>query len=150
MSNWIAITETLVTSGKNSAIMAAVQSIATQNGQGDPVPEMIADVTATIRAAMSVGNSLDADPTKIPNSLKGLAIRMITLRMKDYIEMEMSPLEKTQADADRSYMNRITDDKIRFEQADNPAGAAEMQESGGIEATHIPRRQTGGGRTSGL
>ena len=133
MSNWTAITETLLATGKNSSIMTSVQSLAAAQSLSDPVPEMIADVTATIRAAISTGNILDLDATKIPNSLKGLAIRMLTLRLKDYVEMEMSPYEKVQAEADRSYLNRIMDEKIRFELPDEPGGSAEMQTPGSLE-----------------
>ena len=136
MSNWTAITSDLVKAGKGSALLASVQSVAAARGDGDPVPEMIADVTATVRACVSSGNTLDEDSTKIPNSLKGLAIRMITLRLKDYIEMEMSPFEKQQAEADRGYLNRINDDKIRFEtprSAVGIGGDAARERAGGGE-----------------
>ncbi len=87
---------------------------------------------------------------EIPNSLKALAIRMITLRLKDYIEMEMSPFEKSQADADRSYLNRINDDRIRFEEPDTPAGSAEMQPGNAMEVASSIRRELSRERTRGL
>ncbi len=148
--NWTTVTEDLVKTGKNSAIFASVQSLAAARGEADPVPEMVADVTATLRACVSSGNRLDQDATKIPNSLKGLAIRMVTLRLKDYIEMEMSPYEKGQADADRGYLNRINDEKIRFETPDAPAGAAEMQADNAVEVASTGKRLLTRNKLSGL
>ena len=49
----------LVKAGKTSSLLASVQSVATARGDADPVPEMIADVTATLRACVSSGNRLD-------------------------------------------------------------------------------------------
>ncbi len=131
MSNWTNITAAIVKTGKSSIVFGAVQSDAAARSEADPTPEMIADVVARIRAAVSVGNSLDVDPTKIPNSLKGLAVRMVTRRLKDYLEMPLSPDENQQAKEDASYLTRIGDDKIRFETPDNPAANAEMQSAGG-------------------
>jgi len=140
MSNWTNITETAVRTGKNTAILDAVQSLASSRGEADPLPEMIADTVATLRAACSTGNALDTDTTKIPNSLKGLALRMLTRRLKDYLEIELSPGETAQANDDRSYVNRITDQKLRFETPDNSAGGAEMQQAGGIDTISSTNR----------
>ena len=94
---------------------------------------MIADAVATLRAAISTGNSLDADTTKIPRSLLGIGIRMVVRRMKDYLEIEMTPGEQKQADDDRSYLNRIIDSNIQFETPDTNAGSGEMQGGVGFE-----------------
>jgi hypothetical protein len=76
---------------------------------------------------MSVANVLDADPTKVPNSLKGLAVRMIIRGLKARIELPLTDDERAEQKEDASYLNRIGDLKLRFETPDNPAGAAEMQ-----------------------
>jgi hypothetical protein len=77
---------------------------------------------------------------------------MLTLRLKDYIEMEMSPFEKTQADADRSYLNQINDDKIRFEEPDQPApaGSAEMQPGNALEIASQRSREMSRDKMRGL
>lgn len=133
MPNWTAIDLTAVKTGKNTLLLTSVQDLATSRGEADPSAEMIADVTARIRAAISTGNQLDLDATKIPNSLKGLALRMITLRLKDYLDVDLTALEGKQADEDRSYLNRINDDKLRFETPDAPAGNAEMQAGAALD-----------------
>jgi hypothetical protein len=131
--NWTAIDATAVKTAKNAVFLDTARSIATAHGDGDPLPEMIADVVATIRAAVSTGNALDADTTKIPNSLKGMAVRMVVRRLKDYIQQPLTTDELKQADDDRSYLNRIIDGNIQFEKPDTSAGDAEMQEVGGLE-----------------
>jgi hypothetical protein len=127
MSNWTSITTASVKTAKISSYIATAQSAAAARGEADPLPEIIADVVAQIRASISVGNRLDADPTKIPNSLNGLAKRMIIRQVKDYINSELKPSEAKQADQDLSYLNRIVDHKIRFEIPDSPADSAEQQ-----------------------
>lgn len=141
MSNWIAINEAAVRTGKITVFVDAMQARATADGEADPLPEYIADVSATLRAAISVGNDLDFDPTKIPSSLKGLALRLITRRIKDYLEQPLSTDELKQADDDRSYLNRIIDDKIRFEAPDTPGGGDQIQSAGGYVDTinSVPR-----------
>ena len=135
MSNWTAITDTIVKTGKTTTFLTSVQSLAASRSEADPLPEMIADVTATIRGAASNGNRLDVDATKIPNSLKGLALRMILRRLKDYLEYALTPDEVKQAADDSSYLNRIIDEKIRFELPDTP-GTDEMQVSPSIQVGH--------------
>jgi hypothetical protein len=121
MSNWIALAESDVDAGKVNTYLVQMRAQATAAGLSDPLPELIADVTATLRATISTGNPLDVDPTKIPRSLRGLAVRMVVRRIKDYLETELSNAEIKQAEEDRSYLLRINDNKLRFELPDNAA-----------------------------
>jgi len=74
MSNWTSIgIDTLKTAG-HGAIVEAAQTAGI--GSVDPVGEAIADAVSRVRAACSTGNQLDADATTVPNSLKGLTIRI--------------------------------------------------------------------------
>lgn len=133
MANWTIIDETAVRTGKLAVFIDAMQARAAAATQPDPLPEMISDVVATIRAALSTGNTLDQDTTKIPNSLKGLALRLINRRVKGYLDRELTSEETAQANDDRGYLNRIMDQKIRFETPDDPAGSAEMQGGSSIQ-----------------
>lgn len=149
MANWKSITEALVRTAKNTAILDSVQSLAGSRGEDDPLPAIIAKVIARIRSAVSAGNALDSDTTKIPNSLEGLAVGMITRGLKDYLEIELSSAEQKQADDDRSWLNRIVDEKLQFETPDDSAGSGEMNSSYPSIATVDPdttkRRTTRGG-----
>lgn len=142
MSNWITITEDYVRMGKVTAFIDAMQSTAATRGDQDPLPEMIIDVIATIRASISTGNQLDLDTTKIPRSLKGLAIRLINRRVKGYLNQELTSEESKQADADQSYLNRITDQKLRFETPDAPAASSEMQAGNPIQVVDQVNSET--------
>lgn len=126
MSNWTSITPTAVRTAKNTAILDQVQSLASERGEADPLPTIVATVVSRIRAAVSAGNQLDADATKIPNSLEGLALGMIVRKLKDYLEIEQTKFESDQAADDRSYLNRIVDARLKFETPDTAGGSAEM------------------------
>ncbi len=116
-------------------LVKAVQGRAAYETEVDPTTKQIADVVGTLRAAISKGNSLDSDITKIPISLEGLAIRMITRRLKDYLDENLTELESKQADEDAAYFRRIIDEQLPFETPDDPAGSAEMQQTSGLVQT---------------
>ena len=121
MSNWTPIVQADISGGQLGEYLTAALA------QGFDLPGAIADTVSRIRAACSTGNVLDVDATKIPNSLKGLAKRMIERRVKGFLNQTPGPIEIEDAKGDNSYLLRISDSKIRFEQADTPAGSAEMQ-----------------------
>ena len=150
MSNWTNISEAAVMATKNGTLLSKVRDMAASQGQSDPLGEMIADVVATIRARCSTGNQLDADSAKIPNSLKGVALRMITRSLKGWLEFPLTPDESKKAEEDASYLNRIMDNKVRFEMPDTPAGGAEMQNAGSIEITNVSERFASRQTMSGL
>jgi hypothetical protein len=145
MSNWIDIDSAAVKTGKTTVFLTKMQAKAAALGEADPLPAMIDDVTAQLRATVSTGNTLDADTAKIPNSLKGLALRMVMRRIKDYLEYPLSADELKQATDDSSYLNRIVDSKIQFETPDTPGGSGEMQSGAAImmgTAVKDPHRVT--------
>jgi hypothetical protein len=126
MSNWTPIALGDLNDAKHAAIIAAAQTLGTTSGE-NPLPGLTQEVVSRIRAMMSVGNILDANPLAVPNSLKGLAVRMIIRALKTRIELPLTDDERAEQKEDASYLNRIGDLKLRFEQPDNPAGYAEMQ-----------------------
>ena len=92
--------------------------------------EAIENAVGRIRGAASVGNLLDRDTTKIPRSLKGLALRMVMYALREFIEFALTDDQRDTKRDDNSYLIRISDDKIRFEEPDDAAGSAEMQPGG--------------------
>ena len=127
MSNWKPIIEPLVRTAKNTALLDAAQGLAASRGEDDPLPSLITKVVARIRSAISPGNALDTDATKIPNSLEALALGMIVREVKGYLEVDLSEFEKQQMRDDASWLNRMTDEKLRFEVPDTSDGNATMQ-----------------------
>jgi hypothetical protein len=150
MSNWTTLATSDITEGVAAQYVVAAQSLASQTGCADPLPEMIADVVANIRSMISSGNTLDINPAMVPNSLKGLAKRMVIRSVKAYTETPLSKDESDQGAQDRSYLLRINDDKIQFEQPDTPGGSAEMQSRETVTILNRRRRETGRERQSGL
>ena len=118
--------------GKRGEIVDAAATVST--GAGDAIAESLADAVARVRAAISTGNQLDADALAIPRSLRGLCVRMVIRALKDRIQLPLTEDERAQRTEDGSYLNRIADQKMRFEEPDNPAGSAEMQRRGGETA----------------
>lgn len=140
--NWLSITIDHVKATGNDAVIAAALNKATKAGNAiNPVTEAIADAVGRIRGAVSVGNLLDRDTTKIPKSLKGLTVRMVIYALKEFIEYELTPDQRDTKRDDNSYLIRISDDKIRFEEPDEPAGSAEMQPGGLFQIVDSRPRQ---------
>ncbi|MGB8355779.1 MAG: hypothetical protein WCD79_17910 [Chthoniobacteraceae bacterium] len=125
MSNWITLNSDDLIAAKHSTLINALRTSGA--GVNDPVVEAIAEVTATVRAAVSAGNALDADTTKIPASWRGRAVRMIVRLLKSRIEYPESAGEQRQAQEDAAFLTRSIDQKLRFEAPDNPDASAEMQ-----------------------
>ena len=125
MSNWTQITQDSLEAAGHSAIVSAAQTAGI--GGVDPVAESIADAVSRVRAACSTGNQLDADTTKVPNSLKGLAIRIALFALMERINYPLSEDQRDTRRNDNSSLLRINDDKLKFELPDTAAGNAEMQ-----------------------
>lgn len=149
MSNWTLITEDNLKAAGHSAIVEAAQTAGI--GGTDPVAESIADAVSRVRAACSTGNQLDTDTTKVPNSLKGLAIRIALFALMERINYPLSEDQRDTRRNDNSYLLRINDDQLKFELPDNPAGNAEMQRGTDMETvTKTDRRNYTRGGMDGL
>jgi hypothetical protein len=129
MSNWNALTikDLLAAARSEFVLTAQSQSLSTGN---DPVAEVIADITAYIRSAVSLYNSVDANTAAIPNSLRRTAAAVCNIELKKRI-----PFELSQADLDDQhfYRQRIRDvskEAGGVESPDNSVGSGEMQEGG--------------------
>jgi hypothetical protein len=131
MSNWTQITIDSLKAAGHSAIVDAAQTAGI--GGTDPVAESIADAVSRVRAACSTGNQLDADTTKVPNSVKGLTIRIALFALMERINYPLSGDQRDTRRNDNSSLLRINDDRLKFELPDNAAGNAEMQRGTDID-----------------
>jgi len=139
MSNWTAISIDSLKAAGHGALVDAAQTAGV--GGVDPVAESIADAVSRVRAACSTGNQLDADVTRVPNSLKGLAIRVALYALMERIGYSLSEDQRDTRRNDNSMLLRINDDKLRFETPDMPAGDAEMQAGDGMETITRTQRE---------
>ncbi len=149
MSRWITITVDHLKAEGHGALMDRARTVAV--GGIDPVTQAITGATARVRRAVSPGNILDADDTKVPASLQDVTIRAAIYSLMRRIHLPLSKDDSDQKRTDDEELISISKNKTKVELPDDPAASAEMQESGGnIEARGVPRRQTGRDRTSGL
>jgi hypothetical protein len=123
--NWTSISIDSLKAAGHSAIIDAAQTAGI--GGVDPVAESIADAVSRVRGACSTGNQLNADTTTVPNSLKGLTIRLALFALLERISYPLSEDQRDTRRNDNSYLLRINDDQLKFELPDVPAGNAEMQ-----------------------
>ena len=129
--NWSSITIDTLKSAGHSAIVQAADTAGI--GGVDPVAESIADAVSRVRAACSAGNQLDADTTKVPNSVKGLTIRIALFALMERIGFPLSQDQRDTRRNDNNSLLRINDDQLKFELPDNPAANAEMQPGADID-----------------
>jgi hypothetical protein len=127
MSNWITLTPDYLKAAGHGALIDSASTVAV--GGVDPAMEAIANATARVRRAVSAGNILDLNTTKIPDSLKGLAEKLAIYDLMERIGLPRSQDQRDSFNAIQSDLKRITDNRQRVEAADNPDGAGEMQPS---------------------
>ena len=131
MSNWTALTIDDLKAVAFGGIIDAAQTSAT--GTNDPVAEAIADAVATVRGAISTGNTLDQAPTTIPRSLRPLAARTAVFALMERVQFDLNADQRATRVADQARLVRIGAQLQRFESADHPAGSAEMQTGATID-----------------
>ena len=139
MSNWTSITIDTLKAAGHAAIIEAAQTAGI--GGVDPVAESIADAVSRVRAACSTGNQLDADTTKVPNSVKGLAIRIALFALMERINYPLTEDQRDTRRNDNSYLLRISDDQLKFELPDTAAGNAEMQRGADMDTVTRTNRR---------
>ena len=129
--NWTPLTIDDLKAVAFGGIIDAAQASAA--GANDPVAEAIADAVATVRGAISTGNVLDADTTTVPRSLRPLAARTAVFALMERVQFDLTADQRTTRQTDLTRLGLITSQQQRFEQADHPAGSAEMQPGATID-----------------
>jgi len=142
MSNWISLTTADLQDREAAAIITALSSAALGNGQSDPLPGIIQSCVDLIRAhiASCSRNVLDADPTKIPASLRELAVRIILRTAKGRLNLPLENDESQDALWDRQALKDIAACLLSIEAPDTP-GVSNIQSSGSMEVALKPTRQ---------
>ena len=120
--NWTSITSGDVNAAGSPEIIAAAEA----KSPGATV-EAIADAVAEVRQAVSAGNALDVDVTRVPNSLKRLTARRAFFALVDVLQADLGTDQRETKKNDQSRLNRLIDEKLRVEAPDNSAGHGEMQ-----------------------
>ena len=148
MSNWTSITADDIKAAGFGTIVDRARTAAV--GGIDPLVEAIASAVSRVRRAVSTGNMMDIDATKVPNSLKGVAVK---LALYDLMRRIRLPFSKDDSEDERnqiSDLKRIQDDEVKVEEPDTPGGSAEMQHGNTVQSVRPVRQQTGRDKCRGL
>lgn len=120
--SWVTITIADLKDAKAAALIDACRTAALGDGQSDPTPAIIADVTARIRAEAAAcrANVLDADTTRIPAELKSLACRMIIRQCQSRLQLALTEDEREEQRNDLRYLERIAKCEVPISATDDP------------------------------
>lgn len=130
---WITLTLADLATGKAAAFVEALQTAALGDTQSDPLPEILAGVTTQIRAEIAAGGRtvLDADATRLPPSLKALALRRVLRegqsRLNALGALPLSEDERLEWKEDLRYLERIAKGEITVEATTNPEATPTVQ-----------------------
>jgi len=150
--SWIALTIDNLKEAKAAALVEACRTAALGTGQADPVPSIIENVTARIRAEISgcANNVLDADATKIPSDLKSLAARMIVREAISRLQQPLTDDEREEQRNDLRYLERIARCEVPVAAPDDPLTTAEVQSPTGTPRITARTRQFGRAYEDGI
>ncbi|MDR1279342.1 MAG: hypothetical protein LBK99_00780 [Opitutaceae bacterium] len=130
---WITITPAMLDTAKAAAFVSALGTAALGEDQQNPLPEIIASVTDRIRMEIAAGGrtTLSATRSKIPPSLKSLALRFIIREGLQRINI-MDALKPSEDDGeairqDIRFLERIARGEITVEAPDDPEPAPTVQ-----------------------
>ena len=77
-------------------------------------------------------------------------MRIALFALMERIQLALSDDQRDTRRNDQSYLNRIIDEKIRFEKPDEAGGSAEMQPGMSVGIITSTKRQAGRSQLSGL
>ncbi|MCF7788618.1 MAG: hypothetical protein K9N47_21020 [Prosthecobacter sp.] len=119
--SWISITSDDLNDTKLAPLMSALSTAALAEGQADPLPGYITTACNHIRRKVAAcrTNRVDADATKIPESLKEIACRMVVRAAKDRLEYALTEDERKQWDKDDRELDAIANCSMPVEISDD-------------------------------
>jgi hypothetical protein len=149
--SWIPLTSADIYAG---LIAAQVDTLrARPPGQPDPLPALLADIIAHVRAEVRSGrrNQLDRDDTLIPPELKlaacHLAIEALQARLPN---LGLTPDQIRLSIQARDLLQRVADGQLAVARPGNPESAAEATVWHGLEVLHRRPPAATGRRLAGL
>lgn len=99
-------------------VVEKAQDVST--GAVDPAEAEIANAVARVRRSVASGNPLDTNPAKVPESLKGLTVRLALFALMERLWIPLSDDQRDTRKNDNSDLLRIADRKVLLEAPDDP------------------------------
>jgi hypothetical protein len=125
LSNWTSITSDDIKAVGYGKIVDKARTL--DVGGTDPAAEAIANAVSRVRRAVASGNTMDVDPTKVPNSLKAVTVKLALYDLIRRLRVPLSPDESEDERNQISDLKRLDDSRKRVEAPDHPDAAGEMQ-----------------------
>jgi len=147
MTMWITISSSDLVTAKAAVLVEQLQETALGDGQSDPTPEIITEVVARIRMEIAGGGktTLSADGTRIPPSLKSLALRMVLRQAQSRLNavgaLPLSEDERKEWDKDERLLERIAKGEITVETPDDPESGPTVQSVAPAPSIRARRRR---------
>ena len=150
-ADWITITKETLYDAKVAALVDACDSAALALNQPPRAAGIIQGVVDDVRAAVfsNRANRVDADPAKIPKSLKRHAVALIIPALKDAVELELTAFEETAAKVAEQRLLAVAKGAWQIDTPDEPVQPA-VETGGGIETIAEGNSGTGREETAGL
>jgi len=125
MSSWTTLATADIYAGLVAAQIDILRTRALAPGQADPLPTLICDITARIRAEVRTcrRNRLDRDDTLIPPELKLAASHLALESLQTRIPNLALTADQTRlADNARQLLLRVANGEVAVSTPDNPEG----------------------------
>jgi hypothetical protein len=118
MSNWITITTDDVRDYLADEQLQALRTQALGTDQADPLPAIISDVAALVRArvAANASNTLDATAERIPPELRGAACALVVEAAQGRLPgLGLTADQVRMANAARTLLRHVAEGKVAIE-----------------------------------
>jgi len=125
---WTTITEDDLKAAGHGTLIDRARDQAV--GDVDPVPEDIANAIARVRRAVSAGNPLDSDATKVPGSLKDVTVRRALFALMRRIRFPLSEDDRKIREEDSQDLQQLAEKKVLVEAPDDTDATLAPQNRG--------------------
>jgi hypothetical protein len=153
MSSWTTLTSADIYAGLVAAQIDTLRTRALAPGQADPLPTLICDITARVRAEVRTcrRNRLDRDDTLIPPELKLAASHLALESLQARIPNLALTADQTRlADNARQLLLRVANGEVAVSTPDNPEGPLAATVWYGLEVLRRRPSSVSGRSLSGL
>lgn len=140
---WTSLTYAALYDAKAFQLIQAVQTTCLGSGQGDPTPNLIAQVCEEIRGAIGFNSKYQVSATlgSIPPNLKDMAVQKIIRVCKRRLEQTLTQDDR---DDESTYQKKLTGliaGTVPVDQPDDPLSISPSQPLGSVSSITPPTRR---------
>ena len=134
MANWTTILIDDLNAGRLSDLIAAAQTTTLGTNNTDPIPETIQKVVDELRGSIAFSGRypLDADPAKIPVTLRDMAVQKIARLLKGRLTITLNKDEESDERTYQKRLEQLNQAQWPVPQPDTPLATPLMQPTQGV------------------